>query len=201
MAGEDSNCKEFIGNCASVENQSPCSGKEGKGKRLWKKVKYQLVEYHSLPGYLRDNEYILGHYRSEWPMKQVLLSIFTIHNETLNVWTHLIGFFLFLALTIYTAMKVPKVVDLNSLQHFPDMLKKADLHKLQSELLTCLPSMPDLHRLREEISSWHVKELLYNCLPGGFSSGNRTDVCVLIGIHNTDQYQCAGSLEYELYEM
>ncbi|KAI5439480.1 heptahelical transmembrane protein 4 isoform X2 [Lathyrus oleraceus] len=142
-----------------------CSGKEGKGKRLWKKVKYQLVEYHSLPAFLRDNEYILGHYRSEWPMKQVLLSIFTIHNETLNVWTHLIGFFLFLALTIYTAMKVPQVVDLNSLQHLPDILKNADLHKLQSELLTCLPSMPDLQRLRDEISSWHIKELLYNCLP------------------------------------
>lgn len=29
---------------------------------------------------------------------------------------HLIGFFLFLALTIYTAMKVPTVVDLHSLQ-------------------------------------------------------------------------------------
>ena len=53
-----------------------------KGKRLWKKVKY-----HSLPGYLRDNEFIIGHYRSEWPLKQVLLSIFSIHNETLNVWT------------------------------------------------------------------------------------------------------------------
>lgn len=61
--------------------------KEGKGRRLWKKVKYQLVEYHSLPGYLRDNEYIVGHYRSEWPLKQILFSIFTIHNETLNVWT------------------------------------------------------------------------------------------------------------------
>lgn len=58
-----------------------------KGKRLWQKVKYQLVEYHSLPAYLRDNEYIIGHYRSEWPIKQILLSIFTIHNETLNVWT------------------------------------------------------------------------------------------------------------------
>lgn len=58
-----------------------------KGKRLWQKVKYQLVEYHALPAYLRDNEYILGHYRSEWPIKQILLSIFTIHNETLNVWT------------------------------------------------------------------------------------------------------------------
>lgn len=61
--------------------------KEGKGKSLWRRVKYQLVEYHSLPGFLRDNEYILGHYRSEWPLKQVFLSIFYIHNETLNVWT------------------------------------------------------------------------------------------------------------------
>lgn len=93
---------------------------------------------------------------------------------------HLIGFFLFLSLTIYTAMQVPKVVDLNSLQHLPDFLKKADLHKLQSEILTCLPSMRDLHRLREEISNWHVKELLYNCLPVRFSSTNHTDVCVLV---------------------
>lgn len=93
---------------------------------------------------------------------------------------HLIGFFLFLALTIYTAMKVPQVVDLNSLQHLPDILKNADLHKLQSELLTCLPSMPDLQRLRDEISSWHIKELLYNCLPVRFSSSNHTDVCVLV---------------------
>lgn len=152
-----------------------CCEREGKGKRLWKKVKYQLVEYHSLPAFLRDNEYILGHYRSEWPMKQVLLSIFRIHNETLNVWTHLIGFFLFLALTIYTAMKVPQAVDLSSLPHLPDFLKNADLHKLQSELLTCLPSMPDLQRLRE---------LLYNCLPGRFSSSNHTDVCVL---HNVKE--------------
>lgn len=61
--------------------------KEGKGKRLWKKVKYQLVEYHSLPGYLRDNEYIQGHYRANWPLKQAFFSIFSLHNETLNVWT------------------------------------------------------------------------------------------------------------------
>lgn len=53
----------------------------------WKKVKCQLVEYKSLPGYLRDNEYIVGYYRAEWPLKQILFSIFSIHNETLNVWT------------------------------------------------------------------------------------------------------------------
>ncbi|XP_021908052.1 heptahelical transmembrane protein 4-like [Carica papaya] len=175
MAGEGESFTKV--SSETVEKHSLCSSKGGKGKRLWKKVKYQLVEYHSLPGYLRDNEYIVGHYRSEWPLKQVLLSIFTIHNETLNVWTHLIGFFLFLALTIYTAMKVPKVVDLQSLQHIPDVLRKADLHKLHSELLTCLPSLPNIpDRFR---SGWHVVDLLYNCLPERFSSGNHTDVCVL----------------------
>ncbi|XP_077233853.1 heptahelical transmembrane protein 4-like isoform X2 [Tasmannia lanceolata] len=184
--------------CLGGEDGNRVSLKEGKGKRLWKKVKYQLVEYHSLPGYLRDNEFIVGHYRSEWPLKQVFLSIFTIHNETLNVWTHLIGFFIFLALTIYTAMKVPKVVDLHSLQHLPDVLKRADLHKMHSELMTCLPSIPnmaDLQRLRDELktlktslpsmdllpsfSGWHLLELLTNCLPERFSNANHTDVCVL----------------------
>ncbi|KAL6573060.1 Heptahelical transmembrane protein 4 [Orobanche hederae] len=184
----------------SNEDRAACASsgegeREGKGKRLWKKVKFQLVEYNSLPAYLKDNEYILGHYRSEWPLKQILLSVFTIHNETLNVWTHLIGFFLFLSLTIYTAMMVPNVMDLPRLQNFPHVLRKADFHKLHTELVTCLPSlphMPDLHRLREELktswpsidllsslSNWHIKELLSNCLSGSFPHIKHTDPHVL----------------------
>ncbi|KAK3002500.1 hypothetical protein RJ639_021486 [Escallonia herrerae] len=195
MGKNKQDCVETKVFSESHQNQPLSDSKEGKGKRLWKKVKYQLVEYHSLPGYLKDNEYIIGHYRSEWPMKQILISVFSIHNETLNVWTHLIGFFLFLSLTIYTAVKVPTVVDFPNLQHLPDVLKNADLHKLHADLMTCLPSlpnMPDLHRLREDLktslpstdllpslSSWHIVELLTNCLPERFSHSNRTDVCVL----------------------
>lgn len=72
---------------SDYEDEKRVSSIKGKGRRLWKKVKYQLVEYHALPGYLRDNEYIVGHYRAEWPLRQTLFSIFSIHNETLNVWT------------------------------------------------------------------------------------------------------------------
>ncbi|GAB2231800.1 hypothetical protein Drorol1_Dr00010812 [Drosera rotundifolia] len=145
---------------------------EGKGKRMWKKVKYQLVEYGSLPGYLKDNEFIQGYYRAEWPLKQTLLSIFSIHNETLNVWTHLIGFFLFLSLTIYTATRVPNVVDLHS-------LSLSDMH---ADILRCLPSLPnmaDLHDVLPSLSGWHIPKLLLNCLPERFSTGNYTDGCVL----------------------
>ena len=87
MAGVNELSKDSELISETIEKLPASVSREGKGKRLWNKVKYQLVEYHSLPGYLRDNEFIVGHYRSEWPLKQVLLSVFTIHNETLNVWT------------------------------------------------------------------------------------------------------------------
>ncbi|CAL9764136.1 unnamed protein product [Musa acuminata subsp. burmannicoides] len=138
-------------------------------------------EYHSLPGYLKDNEYVLSCHRSEWPLKQILLSIFTIPSETINVSMHLIGFFLCLALTICITTKGPKVVDLRSLQHLLDLLKKTDLQRIQSELMACLPSLrhlSDLQRLKDalktslasmdvlpSLSCWHLLQLLSNCLP------------------------------------
>ena len=72
----------------NAENERGIESKQGKGKRLWRKVKIQLIEYHSLPGYLRDNEYIRGHYRPRMTVKQAFFSIFSIHNETFNVWTY-----------------------------------------------------------------------------------------------------------------
>ncbi|CAN6290328.1 unnamed protein product [Urochloa humidicola] len=69
--------------------------------------KCELVSYDKLPEFLKHNEFIVDYYRSEWPIKEALLSAFSIHNETINVWTHLIGFFVFLALTVCAATMVP----------------------------------------------------------------------------------------------
>ncbi|KAK2985599.1 hypothetical protein RJ640_006862 [Escallonia rubra] len=194
MGGQKESWTASFDSGSDYEDGSKTSPRERKEKRLWKKVRYQLVQYQSLPEYLRDNEFILGHYRSEWPLKQAFMSIFSIHNETLNVWTHLIGFFIFLSLTIYTATKVPKVVmDLQSMQQFSNMLRSTDLQKVQAELLKLpsLASMADIQRLKNDLrtslpsgdisslSRWHILELLANCLPRQLSAPKIADDCFL----------------------
>lgn len=47
----------------------------------------KLVKYEALPEYLKDNEFIRDYYRCEWPLKDIALSLFSWHNETLNIWT------------------------------------------------------------------------------------------------------------------
>lgn len=62
------------------KKSSPCC-KNGDGSR-------QLVDYDNLPDFLKHNEFILHYYRSQWPLMDAILSIFSIHNETINVWTY-----------------------------------------------------------------------------------------------------------------
>ncbi|KAI9916362.1 hypothetical protein PsorP6_017836 [Peronosclerospora sorghi] len=54
--------------------------------------------------YLADNSYIRSGYRLHYTTRDCFLSLFELHNETLNVWTHMVGSFIFLMLMFYLAL-------------------------------------------------------------------------------------------------
>jgi adiponectin receptor len=54
------------------------------------------MPHHALPSWLRDNDFLLKGHRPPLPsIKECFKSIFRIHTETGNIWTHLIGTFKF----------------------------------------------------------------------------------------------------------
>ena len=60
----------------------------------------QYVSFDDIPMWMQDNEFIETGYRKEMNTKDALLSIFKLHNETCNIWSHLIPLFVFIGMWI-----------------------------------------------------------------------------------------------------
>ncbi|GLI62283.1 hypothetical protein VaNZ11_004845 [Volvox africanus] len=125
--------------------------------------------FEDMPDYLQDNEFIKGYYRApDMPFKQTLRSLFDIHNETGNVWTHLLGFLVFAGLTFYVIAQPPMPLAFGKRQLDQLWLSVKDrvhgtadhLHNLQGRL----PHLPDLsanlHHLQERLAH-NVDSLVY----------------------------------------
>ncbi|KAK6156509.1 hypothetical protein DH2020_010757 [Rehmannia glutinosa] len=111
--GMDQEKDQTIRFFSTVQDRTVSSSKGRKiiSRRKQDGIRYPLVSFHELPDYMKDNEYILNYYRADWPLKVAFLSLFRWHNETLNVWTHLLGFLLFVGLTVANLIDVPQLAD------------------------------------------------------------------------------------------
>ena len=70
----------------------------------------ELMDYENLPSWYQYNKHINTAYRKPHEsFSYFTLSIFKIHNETFNIWSHLLGVFLFIGILIYN--NVPVNVD------------------------------------------------------------------------------------------
>lgn len=170
---------------SSPSSCATCNG--DKNKQQEKRQNCELIGYESLPEWLKDNEFIHGYYRCEWPMRETILSIFSIHNETLNVWSHLAGFLLFLSLTIITAMVIPRdggisgrrstFEDASSARsYWGDLMAMANMtgalkHEAAAACLLLPPAATDLSETEEKIPT--------SCPPNTSSSPSHHHVALI----------------------
>ncbi|CAN9512719.1 unnamed protein product [Ophioblennius macclurei] len=66
----------------------------------------RLYTYEQIPMFLRDNPYITDGYRAYLPSRLCIKSLFILSNETVNIWSHLLGFVLFFCLGVYNMASV-----------------------------------------------------------------------------------------------
>lgn len=59
-----------------------------------------LYQFEEIPVWQKYNPYIRAGYRAYYDTRMSLRSLLGWHNETLNVWSHLTGFFIFVVLTV-----------------------------------------------------------------------------------------------------
>ncbi|XP_070543572.1 adiponectin receptor protein 1-like isoform X2 [Ptychodera flava] len=62
---------------------------------------WRVISFHHLPDWLKDNDFLRNYHRPPMPsFRCCFKSIFRIHTETGNIWTHLLGFVAFLVITV-----------------------------------------------------------------------------------------------------
>jgi len=65
-------------------------------------VSWKVTHFHSLPDWLQDNDFLERGHRPQLPsFRACFKSIFRIHTETGNIWTHLLGCVAFIGVAIY----------------------------------------------------------------------------------------------------
>jgi len=70
-------------------------------KYVWESG-WRVMPHHALPNWLRDNDFLLKGHRPPLPsVKECFKSIFRVHTETGNIWTHLVGAVAFIAIAVY----------------------------------------------------------------------------------------------------
>eukprot|EP00090_Calanus_glacialis_P022161 TRINITY_DN34194_c0_g1_i4.p1 TRINITY_DN34194_c0_g1~~TRINITY_DN34194_c0_g1_i4.p1 ORF type:complete len:531 (-),score=140.35 TRINITY_DN34194_c0_g1_i4:116-1708(-) len=80
---------------------------------VWQKFQsWKVVGYSNLPQFLQDNDFLKKGHRPPLPnLTECFKSIFRIHTETGNIWTHLLGSVAFIGLSIFFMTRPSTEID------------------------------------------------------------------------------------------
>jgi len=80
---------------------------------VWHKFQsWKVVGFSNLPQFLQDNDFLKKGHRPPLPsFRECFKSIFRIHTETGNIWTHLLGVVAFIGLSLYFVSRPAVEID------------------------------------------------------------------------------------------
>lgn len=69
----------------------------------------KLYDYHDVPYFLRGNPYVTSGYRAFLSFRMCVKSLFVMSNESINIWSHLLGFlYFFYLLLVDNLARIPE---------------------------------------------------------------------------------------------
>lgn len=87
------------------------AGQAGEICRKVIEASWKVCHFQALPHWLQDNDYLIWGHRPPLPsFTACFQSLFRIHTETGNIWTHLIGCVTFVLLAIYTLVRIDRSI-------------------------------------------------------------------------------------------
>ncbi len=97
-------------------------------KRKKRPANWYIGTFEDAAPFQKDNECLLTGYRINFnSVGKILRSLFMLHNDTMNVWTHLLSVFFCISCIIYTAIWISPKIQYPSLSHI-----QAKLHNISS---------------------------------------------------------------------
>jgi len=86
-----------------------CTGRGNEGCNKLGKLK--LIDFVELPDWMQDNEFITSMYRPPLARTRdcVRTAFLCWHNDSINIWSHALGFLFYLSLTVYVSLHLTNV--------------------------------------------------------------------------------------------
>eukprot|EP00744_Colponema_vietnamica_P013415 GILI01018797.1.p1 GENE.GILI01018797.1~~GILI01018797.1.p1 ORF type:complete len:386 (-),score=31.26 GILI01018797.1:373-1530(-) len=108
-----------------------------------------LYSFDEVPVHLQDNRFIRNYYRAHMTTADCFVSVFEIHNETGNIWTHLLGLIVYCYILIWVHTSV--------LKDDTDLLHRLMLTILIGSLMACLAASTLFHVVLGHEELWVYK--------------------------------------------
>ncbi|OMJ28136.1 Adiponectin receptor protein [Smittium culicis] len=101
------NNKSFAESLTTISNAKNGNSENAFAKKSTALIKSKTISYNEIPSWMKDNVYIRSGYRKpNQSFVSCLSSLGYLHNEFINVWSHLVGVVLFIVLMFVTAIFV-----------------------------------------------------------------------------------------------